>query len=176
MLRPIPLLLLAIMIAILFPGTVTAQASSTTGSVTLDMSIDAVIPASIQINGLEDIELPENGIGNLPDRPTAYFCVYMDEDGTYSLEVAATPFEEEGGTASLSFYIEVADQINFNVTRFDSFDDPAGKSHTFTGLTPSRLRDCSDGVDSTYIVPALDNAPTEAGLFTTTTTLTVRPE
>jgi hypothetical protein len=176
MLGLIPPLFFAIMIATLFPGTAAAQSTSTTGSITLDMTIDSNPPAMIQINGLEDIELPDRGIGNFPERPTEYFCVYMDQDGTYSLEVTSKPFEAQTSTILLPFYIEISDRITAEITRFDSFDDPAGETYTRAGMTPSRVRNCQGVRESTWIVPALNNAPTEAGLFTTTMTLTVRPE
>lgn len=123
------------------------EGMTSTGSLTLSVSLTARPAATIKITGLEDVSFVKDvGTGPATD-DTQTACVYMSEAGTFNVQITANPL-----TANNQFYnykLVVSDGTAQNSVELNVSN--TAESETLSGITASTISGCS-GEDPLQLV------------------------
>lgn len=136
------LLLLCAVIAAL-PGLALAATDGTlgdssSGSADITFNVTEVPGPKIRVQGLQDVVIDAE-IGDILNKLT-FFCVFMDQPGTFAMEVTANPL-----TSGQDIYPYTASFSNVpgHVILGSITVDTAAETFRATNLTPSVLPNCS---------------------------------
>ena len=117
------------------------EGMTSTGSLTLSVTLNAPSNALIKISGLEDVSFVKDvGAGPASD-DTQTACVYMSEAGSFNVQVTANPL-----SANNKFYnykLVVSDGTAQNSVELNVSD--TSESKTLSGINASTIKGCSDG-------------------------------
>ena len=165
-------------ICLLYPGTSFAATDGTLGTSStgvIGVSVELTPePALISITGLQDVNFDKTVGGSLKADQTITACVYMDDVGTYGVEVEATPLTSEGQSYAYNLSIDQnvtgSTPLNLSVTN-------ATVEASATGFLPSDIVGCNGDARLVITFKDVANAAiTDPFSATATVTLIVMPD
>ena len=144
-----------------------------------DFDVNLVITnsANIKISGLENYHIDYKVTDDIPAPETMDICVYMDQPGTYTVNIDAAVLTDT--VTNYPYTYTYTDNANSAIFKTETISDAASTAPPVSGFTSSNVdEDCTTGGTSATFELELDGEP---GTATTQTamaaiTLTVEPD
>lgn len=170
--RLIPLLAAALTL----PCTALAANDGTldTNSVgTLNINLTVTASKNIRISGFTDVALDFNRYEGAPAEDVQNICVYMDQPGTYNLNIVAATLSDTVNDFPYTYTYKDTNDANKVLMQTVSDTDSSGD---LQDLTPSQDANCSNGSPATFgLVLAETPSVATAGTAEAIITMTVTP-
>ena len=110
----------------------------------LNVSLVVTKSANIKVSGLEDYQIDYVVTDNIPSAKTMDVCVYMDQGGTYSIDVDAAVLTDNA--TNYPYKYTYTDNANSALFLTETISDTAGTAAPVSGFTPSLVdENCATG-------------------------------
>ncbi|MFN3212129.1 MAG: hypothetical protein ACE37M_03415 [Henriciella sp.] len=143
----------------------------------LNVNLVVTKNANIKVSGFEHYLIDYKLAEDIPSAKTMDICVYMDQTGTYSIDVDAAVLTDT--VTNYSYKYTYTDNANSALFLTETISDTAGSAAPVSGSTPSYAdENCATGGTSATFDLELDGDPLTTTTQTATATImfTVRPD